>query len=58
VRPACRTLTIDDLNLGVQGRLILGTPSPNFFGNIVIGHTGAPTVEVFSDSRQYDTAAQ
>jgi fibronectin-binding autotransporter adhesin len=49
-------LTIDDLNLGVQGKLILNTPSPNFFGNIIVGHTGTPTVEVFSDAALGNTA--
>jgi fibronectin-binding autotransporter adhesin len=43
-------LTIDDLSAGNNGKLILSTSSPNFFGNIIIGNTGAPIVEVMSDA--------
>jgi fibronectin-binding autotransporter adhesin len=43
-------LTIDDLNSGTQGKLILSTASPYFYGNIIIGNTGTPTVEVMSDA--------
>lgn len=42
-------LTIDD-NSSNQGKLILSTASPYFFGNIIIGNTNAPTVEVMSDA--------
>ena len=43
-------LTIDDLSTANNGKLILDTPSPYFYGNIIIGNTGAPTVEVMSDA--------
>jgi fibronectin-binding autotransporter adhesin len=43
-------LTIDDLSTADNGKLILSTPSPYFYGNIIIGNTGAPTVEVMSDA--------
>ena len=43
-------LTIDDLSAGTQGKLLLQTPSPYFYGNIIIGNTGTPTVEVMSDA--------
>ena len=42
-------LTIDD-NGANEGKLILSTASPNFYGNIIIGNTNAPTVEVMSDA--------
>jgi autotransporter-associated beta strand protein/autotransporter passenger strand-loop-strand repeat protein len=47
--------TIDDLSSGggatsTAGKLILSTPSPDFFGDIIIGNTGTPTVEVMSDA--------
>ncbi len=43
-------LTIDDNQRQCSGKLILSTPSPNFYGNIIIGNTSAPTVEVMSDA--------
>ena len=43
-------LTIDDLSTANNGKLVLSTPSPYFYGNIIIGNTGAPTVEVMSDA--------
>ncbi len=43
-------LTIDDLSAGNNGKLILSTASPNFFGNIIVGNSGAPIVEVMSDA--------
>ena len=47
-------LTIDDLS-GVKAasnisKLILSTPSPYFYGNIIIGSSGAPIVDVMSDA--------
>ena len=42
-------LSIDDDSAGDNGKLILSTNSPNFFGNLIIGGNGAPTVEVMSD---------
>jgi fibronectin-binding autotransporter adhesin len=48
-------LTIDDLSSGggktaTAGTLILSTPSPYFYGDIIIGNVGTPTVEVMSDA--------
>ena len=48
-------LTIDDLSAGggksnTAGTLVLSTPSPDFYGDIIIGNTGTPTVEVMSDA--------
>ncbi|WP_158817070.1 ParB-like protein [Methylocapsa sp. S129] len=43
-------LTIDDLNSGTQGKLILSGSNPYFYGNLIIGATGTPTVEVMSDA--------
>jgi len=48
-------LTIDDLSSGggntaTAGTLVLSTASPFFYGNIIIGNTGTPTVEVMSDA--------
>jgi autotransporter-associated beta strand protein len=43
-------LTIDDLSTADAGKLILSTPSPYFYGDIIIGNTGAPTVEVMDDA--------
>ena len=37
-------LTIDDSSTG--GKLVLATASPLFYGNLIIGSAGAPTVEV------------
>jgi autotransporter-associated beta strand protein len=42
-------LTIDD-NSSNQGVLILATPSPDFYGNIIIGNANAPTVRVMNDA--------
>ena len=43
-------LTIDDLSSGAAGTLILSTPSPYFYGDIIIGNVGTPTVDVLSDA--------
>jgi fibronectin-binding autotransporter adhesin len=44
-------LTIDDLSgSSTPGTLVLSTPSPYFYGDIIIGNTGAPTVVVDSDA--------
>lgn len=48
-------LTIDDLSAvggstPTAGTLILSTPSPDFYGDIIIGNVGTPTVEVMSDA--------
>ncbi len=48
-------LTIDDLSANggktaTAGTLILSTPSPFFFGNIIIGNKGTPTVDVMNDA--------
>ena len=50
-------LTIDDLSSGAAGTLVLSTPSPYFYGDIIIGNTGTPTVEVMSDAALGNTAA-
>jgi fibronectin-binding autotransporter adhesin len=42
--------TIDDNSASQKGVLILSTASPNFFGNIIIGNNGAPTVRVMDDA--------
>ena len=42
-------LTIDDLSSADNGHLTLSVASPNFYGNIIIGNTGAPTVTVMND---------
>ncbi|MGD0563653.1 MAG: ParB-like protein, partial [Roseiarcus sp.] len=47
--------TIDDLSSGggktaTAGTLVLSTPSPDFYGDVIIGDTGTPTVEVMSDA--------
>ncbi len=42
-------LTIDDLS-GGSGKLILSQASPNFNGNIIVGSTGTPIVEVMNDA--------
>ena len=54
-RPEFSPLTIDDLSSGggktsTAGTLILSTQSSDFYGDIVIGNTGTPTVEVMSDA--------
>jgi fibronectin-binding autotransporter adhesin len=48
-------LTIDDLSTNggktaTAGTLVLSTPSPFFYGNIIIGNVGTPTVEVMNDA--------
>ena len=48
-------LTIDDLSSGggstpTAGTLVLSTPSPYFYGDIIIGNVGTPTVDVMSDA--------
>jgi autotransporter-associated beta strand protein len=43
-------LTFDDLSSADAGKFILSTPSPLFYGDVIIGNTGAPTVEVMSDA--------
>jgi len=48
-------LTIDDLSSGTQGKLILSGNNPLFYGNLIIGNSGAPTVEVFSDAAMGNT---
>jgi fibronectin-binding autotransporter adhesin len=42
--------TIDDLSSAGTGKAILSVASPYFYGNIIIGNTGTPTVEVMSDA--------
>ena len=42
-------LTIDD-NASNKGVLTLSTPSPLFYGNLIIGNTNAPTVRVTNDA--------
>jgi len=42
--------TIDDSSSSQKGVLILSTASPNFFGNIIIGNNGSPTVRVMNDA--------
>jgi autotransporter-associated beta strand protein len=46
--------TVDD-NSSNQGVLILSTPSPDFFGNLIIGNTNKPTVRVTSDAAMGNT---
>jgi len=48
-------LTIDDLSThggktATAGTLVLSTPSPYFYGDIIIGNVGTPTVDVTSDA--------
>ena len=43
-------LTIDDTQRPTRASLILSTASPNFYGNIIIGNSGAPTVRVMNDA--------
>ncbi|WP_159010517.1 autotransporter domain-containing protein [Bradyrhizobium sp. S69] len=43
-------LTIDDISSAGKGVLTLSTASPDFFGNIIIGSSGTPTVKVMSDA--------
>jgi autotransporter-associated beta strand protein len=49
-------LTIDD-NSSNNGVLFLSTPSPDFWGNLIIGNTNAPTVNVSSDLAMGNTLA-
>jgi autotransporter-associated beta strand protein len=54
-------LTIDDLSSGggatsTAGKLVLATSSPYFYGDIIIGSTGKPTVEVMSDAALGNTS--
>jgi len=49
-------LTIDDNSTANNGKLILSTPSPLFYGNLIIGNNGAPTVEVMSDAALGNTS--
>ncbi|HVX76964.1 MAG TPA: autotransporter domain-containing protein [Bradyrhizobium sp.] len=48
-------LTIDD-NSSNKGVLILSTPSPYFYGNIIIGNSNAPTVRVMDDAALGNTS--
>jgi autotransporter-associated beta strand protein len=48
-------LTIDD-NSANLGKLILSTASPDFYGNIIIGNTNNPTVDVLSDAALGNTS--
>ena len=41
--------TIDDLSSADNGHLTLSVASPNFYGNVIIGNTGTPTVTVMND---------
>jgi autotransporter-associated beta strand protein len=43
-------LTIDDTSASQKGVLTLSTASPDFYGNIIIGLNGAPTVLVMNDA--------
>ena len=43
-------LTIDDTSTGSKGVLTLSGSNPLFYGNIIIGNTGTPTVRVTSDA--------
>ncbi|WP_206244088.1 autotransporter-associated beta strand repeat-containing protein [Novosphingobium terrae] len=43
-------LTIDDLSSASNGKLILSTASPYFYGNVIIGNSGTPTVTVMNDA--------
>jgi autotransporter-associated beta strand protein len=47
-------LTIDDTSAN-KGILILSTPSPDFFGNLIIGSSKKPTVRVTSDAAMGNT---
>ena len=49
-------LTFDDLSAaGNLGKVVLSTPSPLFYGNLIIGNAGVPTVEVMSDAAMGNT---
>ena len=50
-------LTIDDLSAAADGTLILSQNSPNFYGNLIIGNSGTPTVRVTSDGALGNTSA-
>lgn len=43
-------LTIDDLSAAGNGKLTLSAASPYFYGNLIVGNSGTPTVEVMSDA--------
>ncbi len=43
-------ITFDDLSSAGTGKVILSTASPYFYGNVIIGNTGTPIVEVMSDA--------
>lgn len=43
-------LTIDDLSSAGTGKLTLSTASPYFYGNLIIGNSGTPTVTVMNDA--------
>lgn len=43
-------LTIDDTSASQKGVLVLSAASPYFYGNIIIGGSGAPTVRVMNDA--------
>jgi fibronectin-binding autotransporter adhesin len=54
-------LTIDDLSSGggktaTAGTLILSTASPYFYGDIIIGNVGTPTVDVMNDAALGNTS--
>ena len=42
--------TIDDLSSAGTGKAILSVASPYFYGNLIVGNAGTPTVEVMSDA--------
>jgi autotransporter-associated beta strand protein len=48
--------TVDDLSSAGTGKAILSVASPYFYGNIIIGNSGAPTVEVMSDAALGNTS--
>jgi autotransporter-associated beta strand protein len=55
------SLTIDDLSSGgtataTAGKVVLSTASPYFYGDIIIGNTGTPTVEVMNDAALGNTS--
>jgi len=51
------SLTIDDLAKTSTGKLVLSTASPYFYGDIIVGNVGAPTVEVMSDAALGNTGS-
>jgi autotransporter-associated beta strand protein len=50
-------LTIDDLSTASPGKITLSTASPYFYGDIIVGGTGAPTVVVMSDAALGNTGS-